>query len=1326
MLLCIVYLIISQCFKVLGENVTVPSNTKPVWSDEITANDNIIIDWLLADIKESTEGEIPNYDGSFNNLNGFNMGSIGELLGSSSPYATNLPRNLDVNKLIKFKDCFSFSTNGVMYFFLGKQALREIMDLDTSTRAHNLATPYIDGGIIYGNSRYKCIQYRNNGINLDENGQLISHDLEEKSLKDITQHLTRVWLLWHNRVASKIKGIRTKFTSEDIFNEARKWTIAIQQSIYLYEWLPFWLNETISNYSIYNSLLSPQISHSFYGGIYGLNNANFSVLIDPSAVGDLQKLITNIFRTPRVDYFALKRFDGNLLSSEAFQTLEKGLKEDGTKQCGNGAYLKKQILNQFLRIRDADRFWFEYEANGLFSKQEIEKIRNVKFRDIYLSVKHHISDNAFSHMDVKKFHSDDTPKVVDRVHLLIAFVLIFIIANTLVLVFPRIIWKYKNKTTNNINRNISLCETVTTHGGKLNRSFSAREYGGKNHEARKVLVTLKTEEQKIVLNSFSGDIIRIIDCNMNLKISMQVYIVNDRPILVIKFPNNYDLVLIFESNFLRQKFLNAFDNFKIKNRHLEKDLIRNFTWRAAKRLIVSKEHRQEGLEMFFRVAIAQAFKIEHSKKEMSYVGTDLATKIMNMKLTKYEFADALNMNLNSHFVTRIFALVDRDKKGFVSFREFIDLIILFADVNKEKKAKLLFDMYDIDRTGSLSIKEFSHMMKSFLENTVQQNKRNINQIISCILESVRMHNDEITFEVFIIILGDYIEYLDDAKLGLNIGIAGNEPLNLPYFLFAKRTLESMIEENTQNIIQEIEIQKENYSTKRKRFVLLQNIQINAALVFWMNILTILVLFIFILKLQNNSSNMYKTNMLNVVCVSSAESLLFIYSILLITLCRNVWSALDNVNGRRYFPSNFLHILHGYFIILSLCFNFLHIITALIMLFTDDGISSYLKLNNNLILYEPQYNWYLIFDLTIITGILLTALSFIPYMFIKLKDVYKNGLQLNLTRFPDKYLIIAITVLMFHGSQRKLQEPQFFNYMSGPLIFYFIDIFIMLNRKKIDIPILKVEIYPSDVVCITMRRPENFQYTIGQTVRLSIPILDRRDYHEYWLSSAPSEPNLRIYIPVVDRWSHKVFSLFDGTETRQGMAPVRIRLEGPLGNGIEYWERYEVTIFIADATGISRFASVLKDIINCLNVKPQICCQKVYFIWMSDTHKQFEWLVDLIYETESNDPNGFFSCHIFVTGLYEQFDLRMLLSFVFEKYYRRSFGKSIFTNLRALSHYSHPYFPEIFQTVGAMHSSAKLFGVFSSGSSNLVNSISSACNKINECSSRKFQHHPYIV
>ena len=52
--------------------------------------------------------------------------------------------------------------------------------------------------------------------------------------------------------------------------------------------------------------------------------------------------------------------------------------------------------------------------------------------------------------------------------------------------------------------------------------------------------------------------------------------------------------------------------------------------------------------------------------------------IITCELTKYEFAEALSLKANSAFVENMFQLVDRDQDGYLSFREFLDVIIVFS------------------------------------------------------------------------------------------------------------------------------------------------------------------------------------------------------------------------------------------------------------------------------------------------------------------------------------------------------------------------------------------------------------------------------------------------------------------------------------------------------------------------------------------------------------------------------------------------------------------------------------------------------------------------
>lgn len=74
---------------------------------------------------------------------------------------------------------------------------------------------------------------------------------------------------------------------------------------------------------------------------------------------------------------------------------------------------------------------------------------------------------------------------------------------------------------------------------------------------------------------------------------------------------------------------------------------------------------------------------------------------------KHEYVDTFVEKLH----LQIFNLVDKDKNGFISFREFVDMLVIFLKGSAEEKMKLMFDMYDINGTGRLKREEFSNMLR---------------------------------------------------------------------------------------------------------------------------------------------------------------------------------------------------------------------------------------------------------------------------------------------------------------------------------------------------------------------------------------------------------------------------------------------------------------------------------------------------------------------------------------------------------------------------------------------------------------------------------------
>jgi len=146
-----------------------------------------------------------------------------------------------------------------------------------------------------------------------------------------------------------------------------------------------------------------------------------------------------------------------------------------------------------------------------------------------------------------------------------------------------------------------------------------------------------------------------------------------------------------------------------------------------------------------------------------------AKEVINTALTQYEFADALSLRSDSTFIQQMFALVDKDNNGYISFREFLDMIVIFAKGTADQKAKLMFDMYDVDSTGKLTVDEFKTMIKSMLELANQSISPNeMDEVISSMFRTAGLKSrQELNFDDFQKLLGDYKEELGYAELNFD-------------------------------------------------------------------------------------------------------------------------------------------------------------------------------------------------------------------------------------------------------------------------------------------------------------------------------------------------------------------------------------------------------------------------------------------------------------------------------------------------------------------------------------------------------------------------------
>lgn len=128
--------------------------------------------------------------------------------------------------------------------------------------------------------------------------------------------------------------------------------------------------------------------------------------------------------------------------------------------------------------------------------------------------------------------------------------------------------------------------------------------------------------------------------------------------------------------------------------------------------------------------------------------------------------------------------------------------------------------------------------------------------------------------------------------------------------------------------------------------------------------------------------------------------------------------------------------------------------------------------------------------------------------------------------------------------------------------------------------------------------------------------------------------------------------------------------------------------------------------------------QIYFIWVTRTQRQFEWLADIIREVEEADGNDLVSVHIYITQLAEKFDLRTtmlvslathwegchgmlghagpywamlghltrtgVLQYICERHFQKVLNKSLFTGLRSITHFGRPPFVPFFDSLQEVH------------------------------------------
>ncbi|KFP81520.1 Dual oxidase 2 [Acanthisitta chloris] len=1047
------------------------------------------------------------------------------------------------------------------------------------------------------------------------------------------------------------------------------------------------------------------------------------------------------------------------------------------------------ILDQFVRLRDGDRFWFENTKNGLFTEEEIGEIRNTTFRDVLAVVTYANSTDLQSHVFVWS-EGDPCPQPQQLTAQLLAnctpmmvldyfagsgagFGIIIVALCCLPLVTLLVAWivavlrrrdfkKLQKKQGTSVRREVT---REATH---------AMEWHGPKMDNSPVYIQLQADKLLKVLDG-RGSMLRTINLKAHQRVEVILSNNKGNKALLLKSPKEYDLVLLFSEETERSSFVRKLQDY-LKESSLDLHLSEMKEQNLMKRA-VTQEQRKQILEIFFRHLFAQMLEIDRSDAgELTFESSQKAKESLTCELSRAEFAEALGLKADSMFVESMFSLADKDGNGYISFREFLDILAIFMKGSPEEKSKVMFRMYDIDENGFLSKEEFLRMLRSFIE--ISNNcltREQAEQVTESMFQASGFQDrNELTWENFHYMLRDHDNELRLTQLCVK-GVPEVFKQNLHncvsfirkkepkgHSSVSNRTISEdqdpnldTVNHNMEREGQELrkrlgrkvnhhqlhlytEARRKKYERNRvqqkiqefKRFVENYRRHIVCVVLFSAISIGVFAERAYYYAFASPSTGIAQTTFVGIIISrGSAASVSFMYSYILLTMCRNLITVLRETFLNHYIPFDAAVDFHRWIAMAALIFSVLHtaghVVNVYIFSVTPLSVLSCLfssVFTNDGSQLPQKYYWWFFQTIPGMTGVLLLVILAVMYVFAThhFRRVSFKGFWIT----HHLYVLLYVLVII-HGSYALIQQPRFYVYFIIPGSSQDHQGLQPCRNLHPSMPPPQQNPHsclPAGVTHLQFQRPNDFDYKSGQWVRIACVALGTTEYHPFTLTSAPHDDTLSLHIRAVGPWTTRLRELYSPENVAlMGKLP-KLYLDGPFGEGHQEWHKFEVSVLVGGGIGVTPFASILKDLVFKSSINSKLLCKKVYFIWVTRTQRQFEWLTDIIREVEELDKNDLVSVHIYITQLAEKFDLRTTMLYICERHFQKVLNKSLFTGLRSITHFGRPPFVPFFNSLQEGHPEVQKIGVFSCGPPGMTKSVEQACRQMNKKDQTYFAHH----
>ncbi|KAL8166372.1 hypothetical protein V2J09_007871 [Rumex salicifolius] len=418
--------------------------------------------------------------------------------------------------------------------------------------------------------------------------------------------------------------------------------------------------------------------------------------------------------------------------------------------------------------------------------------------------------------------------------------------------------------------------------------------------------------------------------------------------------------------------------------------------------------------------------------------------------------------------------------------------------------------------------------------------------------------------------------------------------------------------------------------------------------------------------------------------------------------------------------------------------------------------------------RPPNYWWFVKGVEGVTGVIMIVLMIIAYTLaqpwfrrnrVNLPTYLKRLTGFNAFWYSHHLFVIVYALLIVHGQklylQHKWQKKTTWMYLAVPMGLYACERLIRAFRAGYKtVQILKVAVYPGNVLALYMSRPQGFKYTSGQYIFVNCSDVSPLQWHPFSLTSAPGDEYISVHIRTLGDWTSQLKTLFSkvcqpptSTEhsgllradvvkgDRMPRMP-KLMIDGPYGAPAQDYKNYDVLLLVGLGIGATPLISIVKDVVNNLKIqkdlesgsssdpgrkKAPFKVTRAYFYWVTREQGSFEWFRGVMNDVAEHDPDHVIELHNYCTSVYEEGDARSALITMLQSLHHAKNGVDIVSGTRVKTHFARPNWRAVYKRVAVNHSDKRV-GVFYCGAPGLTGELRHLATDFSRKTSTKFDFH----